>query len=50
MKIVLWIPRGKCRVNVWREIIIITKTDSTFHNGQTTTQISGCYCNLFDMR
>lgn len=36
MKIVLWIPRGKCRVNLWREIIIIiTKTVSTFHNGLT---------------
>ena len=30
----LWISRGKCRVELWREIIIIiAKTASTFHNG-----------------
>ena len=30
----LWISRGKCGVELWREIIIIiAKTASTFHNG-----------------
>ena len=34
MKIVSWISRGKCRVGLWRGIIIIfRKTASTFHNG-----------------
>jgi hypothetical protein len=33
---VLWISRGKCRVDLWGEIIIIIrKTASTFHNGLT---------------
>lgn len=36
MKIVLCISRGKCRVELWRGIIIIIrKTASTFHNGLT---------------
>ena len=30
---VLWISRGKCRVGLWRGIIIIRKIASTFHNG-----------------
>ena len=34
MKMDLWISRGKCRVELWRGIIIIIrKTASTFHNG-----------------
>ena len=38
MKIVLWISGGKCRVGLWREIIIIIrKTASTFHNELTAT-------------
>ena len=35
---VLWISRGKCRVDLWGEIIIIIrKTASTFHNGLAAT-------------
>lgn len=37
MKIVLWISRGKCGAKLWCEIIIITKTASTFHNGLAAT-------------
>lgn len=44
MKMVLCISRGKCRVRLWREIIIIIrKTASTFHNTphkKTTTIMS----------
>ena len=37
-KMVLWISRGKCRVDLWGEIIIIIrKTASTFHNGLAAT-------------
>jgi hypothetical protein len=44
MKIVLWISRGKCRVGLWRGIIIIIrKTASTFHNGLAANNESSVF-------
>jgi hypothetical protein len=43
-KMVLWISRGKCRVDLWGEIIIIIrKTASTFHNGLAANNESSVF-------